>query len=319
MEETVIIEKAATNTSHPSTTNLRSRRNSRTSIKEEYQFQGATEMEDLQRAQMSLWEKVSSRSQSSSSSESDASSILSKLEAQRDTSKPVGPILTDELASINISPIPFTSPIQPALFPSPPQEGRPLNFGVVIPGVYRSGYPKPHDYEYIKGLQLKTVVTLVKKDEFDEELHSFVTDNGIKHIRIYMQGTKKEAIPLNTMTSILQVLFNQENQPALLHCNQGKHRTGCVVAVARKLSGWELSSVLDEYRSYALPKIRECDVDYITTFKTTTMTEAVVPARFSHMQVRNFLRALLFSGLVMVIWFVSGTQINAASVSSSDF
>jgi tyrosine-protein phosphatase SIW14 len=37
-------------------------------------------------------------------------------------------------------------------------DGRPFNFGIVIPGVYRSSFPKSHDFEYIKGLGLKTIV-----------------------------------------------------------------------------------------------------------------------------------------------------------------
>jgi tyrosine-protein phosphatase SIW14 len=45
------------------------------------------------------------------------------------------------------------SPEQVASF-----DGRPFNFGVVIPGVYRSSFPKSHDFEYIKGLGLKTIV-----------------------------------------------------------------------------------------------------------------------------------------------------------------
>ena len=39
-----------------------------------------------------------------------------------------------------------------------PFSGRPHNFGVVVPGVYRSSYPKAGDFEYIKGLKLKTLV-----------------------------------------------------------------------------------------------------------------------------------------------------------------
>jgi tyrosine-protein phosphatase SIW14 len=35
---------------------------------------------------------------------------------------------------------------------------RPVNFGEVVPGVYRSSYPKPHHYEFIKGLDLKCIV-----------------------------------------------------------------------------------------------------------------------------------------------------------------
>jgi hypothetical protein len=37
-------------------------------------------------------------------------------------------------------------------------EGRPVNFGKVMPGVYRSGYPQGSDYDYMKKLGLKTIV-----------------------------------------------------------------------------------------------------------------------------------------------------------------
>lgn len=36
--------------------------------------------------------------------------------------------------------------------------GCPENFGLVVPGVYRSSYPKPDNYRFLQGLKLKTVV-----------------------------------------------------------------------------------------------------------------------------------------------------------------
>jgi tyrosine-protein phosphatase SIW14 len=39
-----------------------------------------------------------------------------------------------------------------------PAAGRPLNFGVVVPGVYRSSFPQAEDYAFVEGLKLKTVV-----------------------------------------------------------------------------------------------------------------------------------------------------------------
>jgi tyrosine-protein phosphatase SIW14 len=36
--------------------------------------------------------------------------------------------------------------------------GCPDNFGLVVPGVYRSSYPKPDNYRFLQGLRLKTVV-----------------------------------------------------------------------------------------------------------------------------------------------------------------
>lgn len=121
-------------------------------------------MEELQRVQASIWEKasLSSRSQSSSSSESETSSIVSRAEISSELTAASGlrkgEILTGNLSPVTISSLNIQSPPQPTFFPSPPLEGRPLNFGVVIPGVYRSSYPKPRDYEYIQGLKLKTVV-----------------------------------------------------------------------------------------------------------------------------------------------------------------
>ena len=34
----------------------------------------------------------------------------------------------------------------------------PVNFGIVVPGVYRSSYPRPQDYPFIKDLGLKTIM-----------------------------------------------------------------------------------------------------------------------------------------------------------------
>lgn len=39
-----------------------------------------------------------------------------------------------------------------------PTEGRPANFGIVAPGVYRSSFPKADDFDFLRGLKLKTVM-----------------------------------------------------------------------------------------------------------------------------------------------------------------
>ena len=35
---------------------------------------------------------------------------------------------------------------------------RPTNFGIVVPGIYRSSFPQSEDYAYIERLKLKTIV-----------------------------------------------------------------------------------------------------------------------------------------------------------------
>ncbi|KAK1778114.1 tyrosine phosphatase family-domain-containing protein [Copromyces sp. CBS 386.78] len=159
------------------------------------------------------------------------------------------------------------APLRPnPILPLITSDGRPKNFGVVVPGVYRSSFPQTEDYPFIEGLGLKTMVTLVQKD-FPEGYDTFLSKNGIKHHVFDMKGTKKEAIPITTMKAILRLVLNTANHPLMIHCNHGKHRTGCVVGIVRKTLGWDVNNILDEYRSYAEPKVRETDLNYIQGFE----------------------------------------------------
>ncbi|KAH7198246.1 tyrosine phosphatase family-domain-containing protein [Fusarium flagelliforme] len=206
-----------------------------------------------------------------------------------------------------------------SISPSMSTDGRPFNFGVVIPGVYRSSFPKSHDFEYIKGLGLKTIVTLVKKDDLDHDLETFITGEGIRQVVFNMKGTKKEAIPLDTMKGILNVVLDKSNYPLLIHCNHGKHRTGCVVGVVRKITGWDAARVVAEYNTYAEPKARECDVTYLEGFEVSslvlanTLGQRDVCSRCDRLQSRTFFRAVVFSTAVLTLWFLSGSRLGTAT------
>ncbi|KAK1836078.1 tyrosine phosphatase family-domain-containing protein [Podospora conica] len=145
-------------------------------------------------------------------------------------------------------------------------DGQPDNFGVIVPGMYRSSFPQAEDYAFLEKLKLKTIVTLVQKD-FSDHFFDFVTRNGINHHVVDMKGTKKEEIPAHQMSSILEFVLDKKHHPLLIHCKQGRHRTGCVVGAVRKATGWNLGHILDEYKNYAHPKPRDCDIAYLTGFQ----------------------------------------------------
>uniref|UniRef100_L2FH17 diphosphoinositol-polyphosphate diphosphatase n=1 Tax=Colletotrichum fructicola (strain Nara gc5) TaxID=1213859 RepID=L2FH17_COLFN len=201
---------------------------------------------------------------------------------------------------------PLVAPISPGIERVLPIDGRPINFGVVVPGVYRSSYPKPEDFGFIRNLGLKSIVTLVQKDDVDEPYTNFMSSNGIRHHVINMKGTKKEAIPLRTMKAILRLVLNRENHPVLIHCNHGKHRTGCVVGVVRKVTGWELTNIVDEYRTYAEPKVRENDIKYLTDFDLSDLSNLFVHEANMRFRIRHFARVTLFSVFVVFVWLLSG-------------
>ncbi|KAK3344250.1 tyrosine phosphatase family-domain-containing protein [Lasiosphaeria hispida] len=188
-----------------------------------------------------------------------------------------------------------------------PAAGRPINFGVVVPGVYRSSFPQAGDYDFVEALKLKTVVTLVQKD-FPQGYDTFISKNGIRHYVFGMKGTKKEEIPIRTMKSILRLVLDRQNHPLLIHCNHGRHRTGCVVAVVRKVSGWNLRNIIDEYKNYAGPKIRDCDVKYIAGFELADISNLFRDVSWQF-RTRNFLRVTIFTIFVLLIWLLSGNKI----------
>lgn len=46
----------------------------------------------------------------------------------------------------------------------------------------------------------------------------------------------------------LDVIINPTSGPLMVMCNLGRHRTGTVVGIFRKLQRWNLASILEEYR-----------------------------------------------------------------------
>ena len=73
----------------------------------------------------------------------------------------------------------------------------------------------------------------------------------------------------------------------------------------RMAAGWEQAAVLDEYKKYAEPKSRECDVEYITRFDVTQLSAVMVgESRFHKM--RGFAHAVIFSFLALVVWLFTG-------------
>ncbi|KAI2784195.1 tyrosine phosphatase family-domain-containing protein [Daldinia loculata] len=193
---------------------------------------------------------------------------------------------------------------RPLLFSGAP----PVNFAVVLPGLYRSGYPKAADYPFMRTLKLKTIVTLVGKD-LPDGYQQFIEANRIKHEIFDMTGTKKAEIPIKMMQSIISIVSNRENYPLLIHCNQGKHRTGCVVGILRKTKEWDTASIIREYSKYADPKVRETDVKYITDFKIADIPRVVPRLTGAPYIVRTFYGMVMLASFTLSVWMYSGARL----------
>ncbi|KAJ1981793.1 tyrosine-protein phosphatase siw14 [Dimargaris verticillata] len=143
----------------------------------------------------------------------------------------------------------------------------PANFAMVAPFVYRSSFPSPKNFPFLLKLGLKSILTLVLED-YPEPNLSFLRDHNIRLFQFRVPGNKEPFIdiPQDAICSALTVLLDKRNHPVLIHCNKGKHRTGCLVGCLRKLQHWSHSAIFNEYRLYSYPKSRHLDQQFIELF-----------------------------------------------------
>ena len=140
----------------------------------------------------------------------------------------------------------------------------PENFAMVWRGIYRSSFVTKRNFQFLQTLRLRTIVYLCPED-YPESHTSFLAENGIQLLQFGVEGNKEpfDEIPEDVIRAALHAVMDPKNHPVLIHCNQGKHRTGCLVGCLRKVQRWSLVAIFEEYRRYADRKARIVDQQFI--------------------------------------------------------
>ena len=143
----------------------------------------------------------------------------------------------------------------------------PTNYGAVLPGsIYRSSYPEEKNYEFLKDLRIKSILTLVP-EPLSPEYQAFMKEAGIQHFHVHIKANKGEVrVDSCEMSRALRLIMDRTNHPILIHCNKGKHRTGCTVACFRRILGLDMDAIRDEYHTYAGMKARFLDEVFFENF-----------------------------------------------------
>mmetsp|Transcript_18198 Transcript_18198/g.35752 ORF Transcript_18198/g.35752 Transcript_18198/m.35752 type:complete len:245 (+) Transcript_18198:161-895(+) len=148
----------------------------------------------------------------------------------------------------------------------------PLNFAIVAKGVFRSGYPNAKNFSFIKHLQIRTMICLSAEEagelKIGEENREFIDANGIRLVRFPLEGQKEpfSQMDLSKIRSALREILDVRNHPVLIHCDKGKHRTGTLVGCLRKLQGYALSGIFQEYLRFCKQSVRLLDHQLIEFF-----------------------------------------------------
>ena len=147
------------------------------------------------------------------------------------------------------------------------------NVRVVEEGVlYRSGQPSPaglgrliHDYD------IRTVVcfrdvedgkAVVPPDQWEE---GFCANLGINYVRMPLRvwSYDKGVVPADeNVRKFLDIMADPKNQPVLVHCFRGVHRTGTYCAIYRmERQGWSNEDAIEELKELGYDKLdKEDDV-----------------------------------------------------------
>lgn len=149
----------------------------------------------------------------------------------------------------------------------------PLNFALVMPGIYRSGFFNTKNYRFLKkSLKIRSVVH-VSCDAYTDHLIGvenvkFMDESGIRMFKCPLKPHKEPFgyTEEKVVAEALSVLLDVRNHPVLVHDEKGKHRAGVLVACLRKVQGWSLGSIFHEYALFTSASIRYLDFQWIEVF-----------------------------------------------------
>ncbi|KAK5773987.1 putative tyrosine protein phosphatase OCA1 PWA37_003115 [Arxiozyma heterogenica] len=131
----------------------------------------------------------------------------------------------------------------------------PLNFCPVERYLYRSGQPSPVNFPFLLNLNLKTIIWLANEEPQDNLLE-FCDNNNItlQFAAINPDGGEDDnpwdGLTEHSIINALRTIVSSENYPLLVCCGMGRHRTGTVIGCLRRIMGWNLASVSEEYRRF---------------------------------------------------------------------
>eukprot|EP00052_Salpingoeca_macrocollata_P007638 m.61268 g.61268 ORF g.61268 m.61268 type:complete len:175 (-) comp16162_c0_seq3:39-563(-) len=151
----------------------------------------------------------------------------------------------------------------------------PLNFAMVSPGVYRSGYPNSKNFPFLKKIHLRSIVFL-SSEPYLAENQAFTEERGIQVFRIHTEGNLEPFVGMtdDVIFGALEKILDPTNHPLLIHCNKGNHRTGCIVGCLRRMQSWSLAAIFDEYKRFTGANVRALDYQVIELFEPQRLSHA---------------------------------------------
>ncbi|KAJ3011629.1 tyrosine-protein phosphatase required for protection against superoxide stress (By similarity) [Thoreauomyces humboldtii] len=138
---------------------------------------------------------------------------------------------------------------------------------MVEENLYRSGQPNELNFPFLEKLGLRTVVYLAAEPPGQRFL-DFIEDQETALHQFGQSTAAGDPMSEDVVLDALAYILDPTRYPLIVMCNLGRHRTGTVVGCLRKLQRWNLTSIFEEYRRYAGPKVKVLNEQFIELFDT---------------------------------------------------
>ncbi|AXA49159.1 tyrosine-protein phosphatase SIW14 [Malassezia restricta] len=178
----------------------------------------------------------------------------------------------------------------PTLIPPPA-------YAHVCPYIFRSADPsiQPESFGFLDTLGLKSIVLLSIEYPSKQlevycaknhiEIHHFgierrwpspnnleSSSSASSHLFFSSQEINSFSVLESIVKDALELLLDVRNHPVLVTDIAGIFETGTLLGCLRKIQGWNLSSILFEYRSFAGSLARSANERFIEMFDTDLIT-----------------------------------------------
>lgn len=125
----------------------------------------------------------------------------------------------------------------------------PVQFGLIVPLLYRAGPLTSQHIPHLRSLHLRTIIAL--SPPTSSRITLWADSQAITLVHLYHQ-LQPEHIEPHLVQLALERLLDRTLYPVLLVDHTGFNQVGVVVGCLRRLQGWILSAALAEVRSVSL-------------------------------------------------------------------
>ncbi|KAK8846572.1 hypothetical protein IAR55_005658 [Kwoniella newhampshirensis] len=166
--------------------------------------------------------------------------------------------------------MPISTPSKPSVVVPP------INFSLVVPGIYRSGHPNPKNHTFLSRLHLKGIIYLEGTDPYRQDSLTYVETHQLNLCRFDLSKETDLYTPegKERLEGLLRVILDRRNYPLLIHDNMGKGSCTFVCALIRRMQGWSLTGTFAEGDMFAGPAggaegggVGEAGMEFIAAFE----------------------------------------------------